>query len=262
MAAVGSFLWARSQAGLWQLRIDDIDPPRAAQGAVAAITACLDAHGLGHDGAIDYQSSHSQRYDAALQQLTDQGDLFHCVCTRATLAENGSCRGGCAEQSRPPDAETSLRIKVPEETVINIDDGVSRAETWQLGRQLNNFIVRRRDGLYAYQLAAAVDDALPAITQVVRGKDLLDSTPRQIFIRQRLGLESPQYAHLPVVTNSQGFKLSKQTGAAAVDLSRPEDNLRNALVALGQPMPPATINNAAALIDWSIAHWQPNRVPR
>ena len=151
---------------------------------------------------------------------------------------------------------------MPEETVIDIDDGVSGAETWQLGRQLNNFIVRRRDGLYAYQLAAAVDDALPAITQVVRGKDLLDSTPRQIFIRQRLGLQSPQYAHLPVVTNSQGFKLSKQTGAPAVDLSRPEDNLRTALVALGQPMPPETINNAAALIDWSIAHWQPNRVPR
>ena len=255
-------MWTVSLGGKWQLRIDDIDPPRAMPGAVESITRCLQAHGLHPDGQVHYQSNHHLRYDEALKKLHEQGDIFHCICTRATLAPDGSCREGCAHVDHAKTMGTSLRVKVPEDTIIEIHDGLLGHVVWPLGEEMCNFIVRRRDGLYAYQLAAAVDDALPNVTQVIRGRDLLDSTPRQIFLQQRLGLESPQYGHLPVLTDDRGFKLSKQTGAPALDINQPLENLRSALAILGQPNPPSHFASATELLAWSLAHWDVRRVPR
>lgn len=229
---------------------------------MVSITRCLQAHGLHHDGQVHYQSNHHLHYDEALQRLHEQGDVFHCVCTRATLSPDGSCNKGCAQVNHGNAVGTSLRVKVPADTIIEIRDGVLGPVVWQLGKEMSDFIVRRRDGLYAYQLAAAVDDALPNVTQVIRGRDLLDSTPRQIFLQQRLGLESPQYGHLPVLTDDRGFKLSKQTGAPAVDINQPVENLRAALTALGQEIPPTRLASATDLLSWSLQHWDLARVPR
>lgn len=227
-----------------------------------SITACLGTHGLAFDGAIDYQSHHSPRYEESLHRLYEQGDLFHCCCSRATLAPDGSCQSTCAKRTVDTTAATSLRVRVPTDTVITVRDRLLGQMVWPLGKYVRNFIVRRRDGLYAYQLAAAIDDAQPAVTQVVRGRDLLDSTPKQIFLQQKLGLESPVYAHLPVLTNPEGFKLSKQTGAPAVDATRPLDNLRSALQQLGQPSPPQDLASAGELLAWGQANWDHSRVTR
>lgn len=262
LAAVGSLLHVRAQGGLWRLRIDDIDPPRAAEGSVAAIEATLKAHGLRFDGNIQYQSHHIDRYEKALQTLEDQGDLFHCACTRPMLSPNGSCQNGCASKSHAKRALTSLRVRVPPETVIELNDAFLGPQNWNLGEQLTDFVVRRSDGLYAYQLAAGIDDAAPLTTQVIRGSDLLDSTPRQIYLQQRLNLQSPEYGHLPILKDQHGFKLSKQQGAPAVDDHFPVRNLRATLQALGQPCPPSRLNDSESLLDWSVSQWDPLRVPR
>lgn len=262
LAAVGSFLHARAQNGLWHLRVDDIDPPRAVPESVAAIQKSLECHGLQFDGDVQYQSDHTVRYEHALNRLDKQGDLFYCVCTRAMLGPTGSCQKACANENQTDAASASLRIKVPPDTLITYDDDFLGSQSWHLGQQLTDFVVRRRDGLYAYQLAAAVDDAAPLATQVTRGRDLLDSTPRQIFLQHRLGLSSPEYGHLPVVKDQNGFKLSKQQGATALDDDKPIDNLRGALKALGQPSPPSNLKDPGSLLAWSLSHWDSFRVPR
>lgn len=259
---MGSLLHARAGGGLWHLRIDDIDPPRAVQGSVAAILSSLEAHGLRFDGDIQYQSDHSYRYAQALESLEAQGDLFHCTCTRAMLGAAGSCQKSCANKTFAVSEPTCLRVKVPDSTVISLEDTLLGRQNWHLGQQLSDFVVRRRDGLYAYQLAAAVDDAAPRATQVIRGRDLLDSTPRQIFLQRRLGLRSPEYGHLPVVTDQYGAKLSKQQGAPAVNDHQPLQNLRAALKALGQPDPPTKLKDPGSLLAWSQTKWNPSRVSR
>jgi glutamyl-Q tRNA(Asp) synthetase len=262
LAALGSFLNARAQGGLWHLRIDDIDPPRAVKGSVGAIQMSLETHGFQFDGDIQYQSAHTDRYEQALKALDELGDLFHCGCTRAMLGANGSCQNDCANKSFTTTEPTSIRVKVPQNTVIILNDIVLGGQNWHLGQQLSDFVVRRRDGLYAYQLAAAVDDASPLTTQVVRGRDLLDSTPRQVFLQRRLALSSPEYGHLPVIKDQYGAKLSKQQGAAALDNSHPAQNLRAALRALGQPSPPSGLKDSESVLEWSRSRWDPLRVPR
>ena len=262
LAAVGSFLHARAQNGHWHLRIDDIDPPRAVPESVAAIQKSLECHGLPFDGDVQYQSHHTVRYEHALNRLNERGDLFYCVCTRAMLGPTGSCQNACSDKNQTDAASASLRVKVPPDTFITLDDDFLGSQSWHLGQQLSDFVVRRRDGLYAYQLAAAVDDAAPLATQVTRGSDLLDSTPRQVFLQRRLGLSSPQYGHLPIIKDQNGFKLSKQQGATAVDDDHPANNLRGAVRALGQPSPPSNLKDPASLLAWSLAQWDPSRVPR
>lgn len=262
LAAVGSFLHARASGGYWHLRIDDIDPPRAVSGSAAGIQTSLKTHGLQFDSDPQYQSHHSSRYEQALLTLHEQGDLFRCVCTRTMLGPSGSCQGSCPNENPTEMVTGSLRIKVPPNTVVELDDAFLGRQSWHLGKQLSDFIVRRRDGLYAYQLAAAVDDASPFTTQVVRGRDLLDSTPRQVFLQRRLGLFSPSYGHLPILTDQYGFKLSKQQGATAIDNDQPTTNVRAALEILGQPSPPSKLRDSASILAWSLSRWDPCRVPR
>lgn len=261
MAALGSYLDAHHHRGHWLVRIDDIDPPRAAPGAEEDILHCLTAHGFDVD-TVDHQSAHSAAYDHALKQLDRYGLLFRCQCTRSTLGPGGICVSDCATAPPPPSTPTSLRVHVPEDLTIRFEDRVCGPQTCALGKTTTNFILRRRDGLYAYQLAAAVDDGAPEINHVVRGEDLLDSTPRQIYLQQCLGLTSPAYAHLPVVTDRNGIKLSKQTGALALDPRLAAANLRDALQQLGQDEPPEALRDPRDILHWAKRHWSMDRVPR
>lgn len=262
VAALGSYLQTKHRGGLWRVRIDDIDPPRAVSGSVSAIKHSLKAHGLVPDGGLERQSRNGVAYERALAVLERQGVLFRCQCTRSTLGSDGTCVRDCALHHFDAELATSLRVTVPQSTEIAFTDLIQGDQAYLLGKELRNFIVKRRDGLYAYQLAAAVDDTPPHITEVIRGGDLLSSTPRQLLLQQLLALPSPQYGHLPVVTNAMGEKLSKQAGAEALDDSSPLSNLRAALAVLGQEQPPSQLGEVPALVAWAVKSWDVHRVPR
>ncbi len=242
VAAVAGWLDARASGARWLVRIEDIDPPREPKGADAAILRALEVHGLYWDGEVLRQSTRSAAYQTALDRLDAAGLLFRCRCTRRHLRAHGgvypgTCRGrGTAGSSEPgPDA---LRVRVPDtedEARIVFHDRLQGRLEQDLRAMLGDFILRRRDGLWAYQLAVVVDDAAQGITDVVRGIDLLDSTPRQIYLQRLLGLPEPRYLHLPILVDAQGSKLSKQTGAPGLDCSTPERNLARVLAWLGLP---------------------------
>ena len=255
VAALASFLDARHQGGVWRLRFDDIDPPRAVAGSEQNIVAALRGHGLHWDEPILYQSEHSERYESALQTLWQLGYLFRCICTRTTLSSAGTCGQDCRNADHPGSLAHSLRVRVIPERLRNFTDRLVGEQAVATGGVPADFIVKRRDGLFAYQLAAAVDDALPHVTHVVRGDDLLTSTHRQRWLQQLLGLTSPNYAHVGVVCDHAGNKLSKQTGAEALNVSAAAENLRDALRHLRQPPPPASAKTVIDLLGFAIEHW-------
>ncbi len=261
IAALASYLDARAAGGQWLLRIDDIDPPRAMAGATERIVACLHAHGLIHDAAIRYQSERNQAYDAALATLAEHGHTFHCSCTRRSLGPTGDCVADCATRETPTEPQTSVRIRVPKDWHDRFDDALLGTQHTALGASCSNFILKRRDGLYAYQLACAVDDGAPDISHVIRGADLLSSTHRQRWVQTCLGLTPPVYGHLPVVTDPAGNKLSKQTGAPPLDNDAAAANLRRALSFLGQPEPPPDAD-VAQILSTAVMHWSPAAIPR
>ncbi|MDH5182083.1 MAG: tRNA glutamyl-Q(34) synthetase GluQRS [Gammaproteobacteria bacterium] len=265
IAAVGSYLQARSQNGEWLVRIDDIDPPREAAGAADHIIHSLQVFGFEWDQPVSYQSRHSDRYLQALAQLQAQGDVYPCGCSRKDILESeqlpgiypGTCRNGLSAGKIP----RQLRLRVDNE-LIEFADGLQGLQQFSAMTDIGDFVIRRADGLFAYQLATAVDDADQGMTEVVRGCDLLDSTPRQILIRQRLGLPNPRYIHLPVAINPNGQKLSKQNFATGLDLSNPVPQLCNALIFLGQAVPTALQTvSLPELWSWAITNWQLTSVP-
>ena len=260
IAALASHLDAKRNGGLWLVRIDDIDPPREIPGASQGILEALKAHGL-HPDAIEYQSHHSDRFTRAIEQLKHQGNAFYCGCSRSSLGAGGVCVSACQRRDLSETSTTSLRVIVPPDTHIEFDDAIQGKQTFDLGKQHPNFIVRRKDGLFAYQLAAACDDGRE-ITHVIRGCDLLESTPRQLFLQSLLGLSSPQYGHLPLVYGADGHKLSKQTGAHGVNNATPCANLRAAAEHLGIPKAPSSIGEPTQLVEWYVERWHKNRVPR
>jgi len=269
VAAVGSFLEARTKGGEWLLRIEDVDVPRCSKAAADEILRTLEACGFAWDGEVVWQSRRTDAYAAALERLQVAGRVFACACTRRELADSaiapdgaaiypGTCRQGLAEgrQAR------AWRLRVGDAR-IGFDDAIQGRIDSELASEAGDFILLRADGLFAYQLAVVVDDAATGITHVVRGADLLASTARQIFLQQCLGLPIPCYAHLPVAVNAAGEKLSKQTHAAPVDVSRPGPALFAALEFLGQ-RPPAELSGASPdeLWNWAMRHWRIDRVPR
>lgn len=262
VAATASYLDAHSAGGDWHIRIDNIDPPRAVAGATTLILTCLDQHGLYSAVPTVYQSQHHARYDRALEQLSALGLLFSCSCTRATLGHQGCCIRDCRQTSPGAQAGHSWRIQVPEHTETRFDDLFLGEQHEALAENTPNFIVKRRDGLYAYQLAAAVDDGGIEVNHVVRGADLLSSTHRQVFLQQQLTLTSPQYGHVPILTDNEGNKLSKQTGASAVDPDVAGQNLRQVLAFLGQQEPPAHLLQPAEILDFASDHWDRDCVTR
>lgn len=259
VAALASFLDARHHCGQWRLRVDDIDPPRSVRGSIDAISDTLVAHGLIWDGPILFQSQSSQHYDRALDQLMTSGWLFRCLCTRATLDANGCCGQHCQNQNMSGEAPHSLRVKVEPDRLQGFSDRFWGEQPALAKTAPKDFIVKRRDGLYAYQLAAAIDDAKPNFTHVVRGADLLESTHRQRWLQHLLGLESPHYGHVGILVDQAGNKLSKQTGAPALDNHTPEQNLRHCLQHLQQTPPPSSARCVKDILDHATHCWATRR---
>lgn len=259
VAALGSWLFARRAGGVWLVRIEDLDPPRERPGAAELQLATLEAFGLVPDEAIVRQSERAPLYLAALERLLAQGDAFACRCSRTELALAGSIHRQCVafEAGRP----AAIRLRVPEAT-IEFDDAVQGRYGQPLHTDVGDFVIRRNDGLWAYQLAVVVDDAAQGITEVVRGADLLDSTPRQILVQRLLGLPTPRYAHLPLVRDADGRKLSKSLAALPLDDENPLPALRAAWRFLGQDeraLPPT--GSVGAWLAAATDAFEPGRVP-
>lgn len=265
--ALASCLDARAHGGRWLLRIEDIDPPREAAGASRAIADTLIAFGFEPDGGVVFQSDRGPLYETAFAQLQQQGLLYPCVCTRREIADSllatggprercqalvypGTCRGGI------PDGRSvrAWRVRVDETVIEWRDRARTVAFREPLATQVGDFVLRRADGLWAYQLAVVVDDHLQGVTDVVRGADLLESTARQIYLQQLLGCQPPRYLHLPVVVNARGEKLSKQTGAQALDPARPVPALEAALAHLG--LLPTAAGTLAEFWTEAVQRWR------
>lgn len=241
VAALASWLDARSAGGTWIVRIEDLDPPRSASGAAQNILETLSRFGLQSDEPVVFQSSRSDEYEAAFAKLHQQGLIYPCVCSRKDVDNMiyahagwraGIYPGTCAAGARSDKPVRAYRVRVPEEEASFTDRAMGRYAQ-NLRRDVGDFVVKRADGLWAYQLAVVVDDAHQGITDVVRGADLLDNTLRQIYLQRVLGLPTPRYLHVPLVVNATGEKLSKQSGATALDLEQPLAELQRAASHLG-----------------------------
>ncbi|GMQ83716.1 MAG: tRNA glutamyl-Q(34) synthetase GluQRS [Gammaproteobacteria bacterium] len=269
IAAVGSFLDARARGGEWLLRMEDLDPPREVPGAADNILRMLEAFGLYWDGEVTYQSQRHAAYRAALDRLEHMGQTYPCGCTRqetrAHTGPDGLHRiypGTCRDGLPPGRTARSVRLRAPD-LEVNFNDRVQGSVSAWLPKQNGDFILRRADGLFAYQLAVVVDDADQGITDIVRGADLLDSTCPQIALQQALGYPTPHYLHLPVVVNEHGEKLSKQTHARPVTANHAVATLCSALRALGQPLPDETANSSLAdFWEQAVAAWQVEHIPK
>lgn len=261
ITALASYLQARSQGGRWLVRMEDLDTPRNQPGAAATILRQLDAFGLNSDGPVLAQSTRLHAYGEALAMLAERGLSFPCGCSRQGL-NDGVYPGTCREGLAPGRQARAVRVRVSEETIV-LHDGIQGELRQNLAREFGDFVVRRADNIVAYHLAVVVDDAWQGITEVVRGADLLDSTPRQIHLQRLLGLPTPRYAHLPIAANAQGQKLSKQNGARAIAEERPARTLHACLEFLGQrPEPRLRHATPAEVLQWGIAHWDLAKVPR
>jgi glutamyl-Q tRNA(Asp) synthetase len=243
VAAVGSWLFARREGGRWLVRIEDIDTPRVIPGLAEEILAALERYGLAPDGEVVWQSRRTHLYEQALNVLRGRNLVFDCACSRAELQRAASAPlgaepvypGTCREGLGAGRTARAIRFRAPDE-LIAFDDAIAGHVEEHVGRQTGDFVVRRADGLFAYQLAVVVDDAEQGVTQVVRGADLLGSTARQIALQRALGYPTPSYAHLPLVIGPDGTKLGKRDGALplpSLDETRVRETLRNALRFLG-----------------------------
>jgi glutamyl-Q tRNA(Asp) synthetase len=260
LAALGSWLLALHAAGQWLVRIEDLDPPREIPGAADAQLRTLAAFGFVSDGPVLRQSDRGDLYRAALGQLLASGHAFVCHCSRSDLAASGGVHRRCVPDARRTDP--SIRFRVPDFTVLAFDDAIQGRIAQDVSGEVGDFVLRRTDGYWAYQLAVVVDDAAQGITDVVRGADLLDSTPRQILLQRALGLATPRYAHLPLVLDADGRKLSKSLAAVPVDAADPLPALHAAWLALGQS--DAALAGAATpdvLLARALRHFDPRRIP-
>lgn len=261
LAAFGSWLIARRAHGQWLVRIEDIDPPREIAGAADAQLRTLAAFGLLPDEPVLRQSERGDAYQAALERLLAQGDAFLCHCSRSDHADVGGVHRACVPGASRVDP--ALRLRVPDGTTVVFEDALQGRIEQDVAREVGDFVLRRADGLWAYQLAVVVDDAAQDISEVVRGADLLDSTPRQILLQQRLGLPTPRYAHLPLVLGDDGRKLSKSSASLPVAEDAPVATLRRAWLALGQNGDAlAEAASVADALSSSLRHFDPARIPR
>jgi len=262
LTAIASYLDARAQQGIWLVRIEDIDPPREIAGADVRILATLRDHGLAWDEEVLYQHRRHTAYEAAVTRLIESGCAYYCTCSRQDLRlSDGQHKHSCPRSSSPPAEPSTIRFRElrasgPFEDILR-----GRVEM-PAPLDSDDLVLRRRDGLYAYQLAVVIDDAHQRITHVVRGSDLLTSTPRQIALARLLGLRQPEFAHLPLLLNEAGQKLSKQNQAPAVDSSCATSNLLSCLTALGQQLPPDDMrDDCAAILRWATGHWRRELIP-
>lgn len=271
IAAVASYCDAKSHNGKWLVRMEDLDKPRELAGAADDILRTLEAFGFAWDGEVMYQSRRATAYEQALTQLKAQGVIYPCTCSRKEIADSAVSRGiegaiypkTCRKTpALKPNIHAASRAIVLDEN-ITFFDAIQGEITQNLARDIGDFVVKRADGLFAYQLAVVVDDAEQDVTHVVRGADLLDSTPRQIYLQHLLGFPTPRYAHVPVAINAAGEKLSKQTLAKAIAQEAAPMLVFEALNFLGQ-QPPAEMKNATLdeVWRWAIANWNLSNVPK
>ncbi len=264
LAAAGSFLDARSRGGRWLVRMEDLDRARIVPGSADEILRTLEALGLLWDGEVEYQSRRTHVYAEALEALRAAGRTFECSCSRRERAvDDTGYPGTCREGPRRP-GKTATRFRVDETQSIAFEDRFQGPMTLAMGK-LGDVIVRRRDGVFAYQLAVVVDDALQGITDLVRGADLLESTGWQIALQQALRLRTPRHAHLPLLLERTGGKLSKSRRCAPLEPARAGDALLTVLELLGLS-PPGELRGArpGAILGWAAGCWdqQPARLPR
>jgi len=263
LAATGSYLQAKKNRGDWLVRMEDVDVTRKVEGSDHEILHTLEAFGFEWQGAVMYQSEQNEHYQQALQRLIDQSLIFPCICSRKILAASGCdvYPGTCRARELPEEKEHALRL-LAKDITIEFDDIVMGRQIQNIAEQCGDFVIRRRDGLFAYQLAVVVDDYLQGITEIVRGADLLDSTARQIYLQRLLGYPTPAYCHLPLAVNADGSKISKSEGAMKVDIKNRGKLLISVLGFLGQN-PPADLSrsNIEDIWSWAVAHWDIRKIP-
>lgn len=269
VAAVGSYLEARSRHGEWFVRIENLDPLREISAASGEILSMLDALGMEWDGEVVYQNQRHKLYKEALATLERQDLIYTCTCSRKEIADStimgidgpiypGTCRGRSLHKGR-----AGARRLRTDNKPVEFNDALQGRFRQRLESTIGDFVLQRADGVFAYQLAVVVDDAEQGVTHVVRGEDLLGSTPRQIYLQQLLGYAIPSYLHLPIVVNALGEKLSKQTGAAQIDASDPVLQLITAVRFLGQRPPAELINeDIASFWKWATENWKQEMIPR
>ena len=252
--------------GEWLLRIEDVDTTRRVAGAADAMLRTLDKFGFEWDAEVIWQSKRSLVYEQTLEQLNAADLVFPCTCSRKLLAQtaveqSGIYPGTCRAQKLPFPHEHAIRVRVPDISV-GFDDAIFGEYQQSLASECGDFVIKRRDALFAYQLAVVVDDARQGVTEIVRGADLLDSTPRQIYLQQCLDYAQPDYLHLPLVLDQDGRKLSKSAGAAELNPERPNKSIYAALKHLGQ-QPPAELARAG-IVDiwqWAVENWNISKIP-
>jgi glutamyl-Q tRNA(Asp) synthetase len=269
VTAVGSYLEAKSRSGEWLVRIENLDTAREIPGASEEILNTLYLLGMEWDGSVVYQNRRQDAYQAALRVLEKQDLIYPCSCSRKEIADSSVLGiegpvypGTCRDRKHEPEFSGAWRLCTNND-LIEFEDAVQGIRQQRLQRDIGDFVIRRADGVFAYQLAVVVDDAEQGITHVVRGGDLLNSTPRQIHLQKLLGYSTPSYMHLPVVVNTRGEKLSKQTQAAPVDTSRPVLQLVKAIRFLGQTPPPEVSESSlGSFWMWATENWNREAIPK
>jgi len=268
---MGSYLEALSRNGEWLVRIEDIDPPREVTGAAETILYTLERFGFEWHGEVLFQSSRYPAYQATLDELRKRDLVYDCTCSRSQIQATGrrgpegiiypgTCRGGLKAASAVR-SQRAIRVKTDQRTIV-FRDTLHGEISQNLYSELGDFILKRADRIYAYQLAVVVDDAFQGITHIVRGADLLSSTPRQIYLQQLLDLPTPHYLHLPLALDREGKKLSKQAGSIAVDPANPLPALQEAFRFLGQVPPGQAVSNVEEFWLWARQHWTVSRIGR
>ncbi|MCQ4271797.1 tRNA glutamyl-Q(34) synthetase GluQRS [Pseudomonas kuykendallii] len=262
VAALASWLDARALGGRWLLRMEDLDPPREVPGAQAGILQTLERYGLHWDGEIVRQSERHAAYLQVVERLQQQGLAYACICSRKQLEGQGGVYPGTCRDARHASEDAAIRLRVPQ-LEYRFVDRVQGEFSQHLGRDVGDFVIRRRDGLFAYQLAVVLDDAWQGVTDIVRGADLLDSTPRQLYLQELLGLPQPRYLHVPLIIQPDGHKLGKSYRSPPLAAGQASPLLLRALRALGQSTPDAAEGAAPEeLLAWAARHWDAGRIPR
>ena len=261
VAALASYLDARAVGGRWLLRMEDLDPPREVPGAQDAILRTLETYGFEWDGAVERQSARHGAYAAAVDTLLARDLAYACTCSRKQLEGQPIYPGTCRDAGHGP-ATAAIRLRVPD-AEYRFVDRVQGAFAQNLAREVGDFVIRRRDGLYAYQLAVVLDDAWQGVTDILRGADLLDSTPRQLYLQELFGLPQPRYLHIPLLLQPDGHKLGKSYRSPPLPADQAPALLTRALRALGQ-QPPAELahGNAREVLNWGVRHWNPAAILR
>ncbi|WP_295480991.1 tRNA glutamyl-Q(34) synthetase GluQRS [uncultured Pseudomonas sp.] len=261
VAALASWLDARAAGGRWLLRMEDTDPPREMPGARDAILQTLGRYGLHWDGEVVFQSQRHDAYAAVVDRLFSMGLAYACTCSRKQLEGHGGLYPGFCRNAGHARENAAIRIRAPE-LIYRFDDRVQGRFEQHLGREVGDFVIQRRDGLYAYQLAVVLDDAWQGVTDIVRGADLLDNTPRQLYLQELLGFSQPRYLHIPLITQPDGHKLGKTYRSPPLPAEQATPLLLRALRALGQQAP-ATLSSAppSEVLAQAIAQWRPDAIP-